>query len=376
MGVVVDLLSGQAFLFDSSGGGGGTGITMPYPEVNFYTELPDPTSTGSTGAIYVVRQGMGTYTADRLDGGLYYSNGVVWSRLGFTPAYFNDDNFNIYNGSDKSKRIRLELSRNTSGTTHTIHARDSDGTMSYVSDLISSGLTIAHEGNSTYTTLQDFLNACDSSGVINGLDIYDIGGGFVQITSGTTLLRKTTSTLSTLEFINYSGGTIAIPPDGALWYLGLSYNNGSPIVALSPVDAWNNTDQIQLGSAIVLPIGILVFRNQHTSNNLFSKITQRFEADGFAKRDDHVGGLMLGETGTRNVTLTPGIVWAKLNKFDISAIDTSPSGGDFLFNFYLSGTTSGGTWAVNTDVHYDNIHYNNVNDPNGLVMMTDGYFTN
>lgn len=432
MGVVVDLLSGQVFLFDSSGGGGGggTGITMPYPEVNFYSELPDPTITGSTGKIYVVHQGMGAYTADRLDGGLYYSNGVTWSRLGLTPAYFNDNNFNLYNGTDKTKKIRFELSGNTSGTTRTIYVRNSNGTLAYLSDLnaylthgdfnvysgttltninskllttlfngytgttapnqfasklnfnmytgstkYASGITVSHGSGSTYKTVQDFITTTNSPGIINGVKIIDNGGSSVVVTSGTTLFRINSGSTSSLVFVDYSGELVPIPPDGALWYLGLLYNNGNPKITLASTDAWNNANQIQVGSAITLPIGTLTFTNQHTASDITTKLIQRFESEGTASRDERIGGLTLGETGTRNIILSSGVIWAKLNSYNISSIDTS--GSDALFTFYYSGGTStGATWIVGVNNQWDNLHYNNITNPVGLVPLTNGYFTN
>jgi len=37
MGLVVDKLTGNIYLFDFTGGGGGTGGTTPYSEVNLYS---------------------------------------------------------------------------------------------------------------------------------------------------------------------------------------------------------------------------------------------------------------------------------------------------------------------------------------------------
>jgi hypothetical protein len=130
--ILVDKLSGQVFLFDIQGGGS-TGTTTPYAEVNTYSQLPNPAL--NNGVIYVVRQGTGVYVLNRKDAGLYYSNGIVWTRLGDTPAFFNDANFKVYNNADTSKQIAFQLSGLTTNVIRTITMRDSNGTIAYLSDI-------------------------------------------------------------------------------------------------------------------------------------------------------------------------------------------------------------------------------------------------
>jgi hypothetical protein len=135
MGLVIDKLTGQVYLFNVTGGGGGatTGMTTPYQEVNVYSELPNPAL--SNGKIYIVRQPSGSYLINRKDAGLYYSNGIYWTRLGDTPSYFNDDNFQVYDGTDNTKKVRFQLSGLTSNSLRTITMRNSDGVLAYLSDI-------------------------------------------------------------------------------------------------------------------------------------------------------------------------------------------------------------------------------------------------
>lgn len=141
MGIVIDKISGQVFLFDTSGGGG-TGTTSPYLEVNTFSQLPDPTI--NNGKIYVVRQSTGAYVTARKEAGLYYSNGTTWDRLGDIPSFFSSNNFRLYDSTDNTKQVQVVLSGNTTNTTHKITLRNSDGVIAYLSDLTGATSTTYH----------------------------------------------------------------------------------------------------------------------------------------------------------------------------------------------------------------------------------------
>lgn len=135
MGLVIDKISGQVFLFTLPSGTGSTtgGTSTPYPEVNTFAQLPNPAL--NNGKIYVVRQPSGSYILNRKEAGLYYSNSIVWARLGDIPSFFNDDNFQIYDGTDNTKQVRFQLSGITSNNQRVITLRDSNGTIAYLSDI-------------------------------------------------------------------------------------------------------------------------------------------------------------------------------------------------------------------------------------------------
>lgn len=133
MGLVVDKLTGNIYLFDFTGGGGGSGSTTPYQEVNTYSQLPSAAS--NNGIIYVVRESSGSYVLNRKEAGLYYSNGITWRRLGDIPSFFNTVNFKLYDGTDTSKEVMFNFSGNTSNSLRKITLRNSNGTIAYLTDL-------------------------------------------------------------------------------------------------------------------------------------------------------------------------------------------------------------------------------------------------
>ena len=56
-----------------------------------------------------------------------------------------------------------------------------------------------------------------------------------------------------------------------------------------------------------------------------TNIVERFDAEGL-ERDDRIGGLILGVTSVRAITITEGTLWSRLNEFAVSALDTTVSG--------------------------------------------------
>ena len=131
----IDLISGRVYLFVPDFGGGGSGGTTgsTYNTVPLYSLLP---SAGShNNEIYVVLNPEGAYVLNRKDAGMYYSDGISWRRLGDTPAYFNSDNFQIYDGTDTSKGFEFVTSGISTSNFRQLTIQDSSGTIAYLTDL-------------------------------------------------------------------------------------------------------------------------------------------------------------------------------------------------------------------------------------------------
>lgn len=74
------------------------------------------------------------------------------------------------------------------------------------------------------------------------------------------------------------------------------------------------------------------------------------------KRFEKESGLSIGQIGTRNLTVTSGVVWNGSNRQALDAVDTSS--GD-TFEFY---SQTGGVWGATTETQVNNTHYNNGTD--------------
>jgi hypothetical protein len=104
-----------------------------YSEVDTFDDLP--AAADHSGEIYVVKTGTGVYLVNRKSAGLYLSNGTSWSRLGNIPAYFSDANFKVYNDSDSTKKIAIDVSGVTTGNTRTMTVPDNDFTPASLTDV-------------------------------------------------------------------------------------------------------------------------------------------------------------------------------------------------------------------------------------------------
>jgi hypothetical protein len=151
----VDLLSGNIFLFNGNFSGSGSTPTTgsTYPQVNLYTDLP--AAGTSSGKIYVVRSGSGTYVANRKSSGFYFSNGSSWKFLGDTPDYFKSNNFQIYDSVDNAKGVMFITSGISTNNFRNLTIQNSDGTLAYLTDL-NTKVDVSVFNNFTGTTLPTF----------------------------------------------------------------------------------------------------------------------------------------------------------------------------------------------------------------------------
>ena len=122
--------------------------------------------------------------------------------------------------------------------------------------------------------------------------------------------------------------------------IGRGYRSGtSVIIRLCGTNLWNFNRRVQLFGEAVFP----VVRGT---------------------------GLILGETGTRNITVTAGVLWAELvNRFSTDAFNSS-TGGTFSY-WYRSATP--GAWTEATG----NTQINNLNYDDGdgtLGTLTAGRY--
>jgi len=89
-----------------------------------YSSLP--TASEHNSEVWLVINGEGIYLVNRKSAGLYISDGSTWRRLGNIPAYFDSANFEIYDTSDNTKTMDVDVSNITTGTNRTLTMTDYD----------------------------------------------------------------------------------------------------------------------------------------------------------------------------------------------------------------------------------------------------------
>ena len=216
---------------------------------------------------------------------------------------------------------------------------------------VGSNLTLSRIGNSTYSTVQHLQDIFHSSGWVSGGTVADIGGNAISVSAGTGLIRATDSAVAQISYFDWTASTTITVPQGEIRYLGIEYNSGSPRVASRTVENWDLSTDFQLGSVVNEGGTIHITTNpQAVGDHAANMIEREYQTMPLA-RDERAGGLILGESGTRNITVSAGALWDKLNRYAISAIDTSVSGS---FDTYV-----GATKYLGGQTQWDNLSYNN-----------------
>ena len=190
-----------------------------------------------------------------------------------------------------------------------------------------------------------------STGKLTGGDITDAGGGNIDIAAGNGFFRSTDSHVGLLFELPWSQLLAQAIPSDTIRYIGVEYNAGSPQVIIKTTDVWNRHTEFPLGSVINESGTLHIVNDPLQVSNSISHIIERFYKTDPYKRADRVGGIILGETGTRNVTVTAGELYDRVNKYIISAIDTS---GADTFDSY-----TGATLDTAATSQWDNDNYNN-----------------
>ena len=215
-------------------------------------------------------------------------------------------------------------------------------------------INLARVGTPASSTLQGFFDIVPSPGRYSGGNITDAGSGAVSVTAGTGALRALDNDTSPQYFISWVASNSFTVPINSVRYIGVAYNSGSPKVTMRTTQNWNYDTDFPLG--IVVREGtttVFIHNAPWWTGDSIANITERFDSVGFVERDNRTGGLIISNTGTRNVSVTSGGLLSRLSEFTISAIDTS-SGGTFT-QYYRDGA-SGWTSSAST-TKWDNTVY-------------------
>ena len=205
---------------------------------------------------------------------------------------------------------------------------------------------------STYRHGQDVQDLYSSAGKFeDGALITDAGSETIDVSIIKGALRTTNSHLGRLKFIDIAATSgIAIPTDSVRWVFA-EWNSGTPQVVVRADRTSNGHDEFIIGNVVneagtlhISNSGQLVADPAKHTNERFS-LTMPFERDEVNK------GVIIGESGTRNVTLSAGNIFDGFRKFAIPSLDTSVAG---TFDSYL-----GATLDTAGETQWDNTNYNN-----------------
>ena len=214
-----------------------------------------------------------------------------------------------------------------------------------------SGGTVASLGSATFTTVQAMQDVFHSGGYVSGGTITTGGVGTLNVAAGTGLIRASDNDTNTLYFFDWPASNGIPMASNSACYIGVNYAGGTPVVTSTLNYVWNFQTDFPLGN-VVDENGTKHIENApHKVGDHANLMIQRTYQTMAKERDDELGGLILGETGTRNITVSGGALWERLQRFIISAIDTS--GADTFDSYVGTNMQYSGT------NQWDNTSYDN-----------------
>ena len=230
-------------------------------------------------------------------------------------------------------------------------------------------LTLAKIGSSTFSTLQDMQNVFHSAGWTSGGTITDAGGGNINVSAGTGLIRNSNTAVATISYFDWTAMNGIAIPSNSVRYVGVEYNGGSPQISVRTSANWNLKTDFPIGVVANEGGTLSIYSDKQAVGDHAATMIQREYETMPLSRDERDGGLIIGETGTRNITLTAGAVWDRLNRYIIPAFDTSITGN---FDAYYRDGGSGFT-KVTGLTQWPNTKYDNGSGT--LATMTDNYYS-
>lgn len=221
---------------------------------------------------------------------------------------------------------------------------------------ITGDLEIDYLAGSTYTTVQDWINTTQSSCRISGGDISDNGDGTIAIAAGTGFIKTSDSALGNSTYFDWDASDPVALTDNSVNYIFVYYNLGTPIIQVSTTDI-NHTTRMLLGLVYRNGTDLVIMDGGTSGYNMTRRLERYFQESYGLQR---VSGLALSETGTRNIAISAGVLYNRLNRYTTSDFDTNT--GDTFTYYYRDGL---GGWTEEIDS--TQIDRTNYDDGTGIL---------
>ena len=230
----------------------------------------------------------------------------------------------------------------------------------------SNSIPLARISGSTYSSIQHLFNFSLSSGISSGGEITDAGSGNASVAAGTGFIKSADSDIAIIHFFDWGASSTVAIPASSTRYIGVEYNAGSPQVVSKTTEDWDYDTEFPLG--VVTREGDVLYITNYpwATADAMTNVIERFDSEFGVDRDERTGGLIISNTGTRNVAVTAGGLLARLSEFSIGAIDTSNATTSGFTPYYRDG--SGGFTLEATSTAWNNSQYDD--GDGGLASIT------
>ena len=204
-------------------------------------------------------------------------------------------------------------------------------------------------GTPTYDDVDDWWKNTQSAGIVEGGTISDGGSGTVDVTAVKGILKTTNSAIGANVWFDLTGLTGQALTDNSTNYIAVDYNSGTPQWVVGTSNTSNGHTIFNVGKVYREGANVDIISS---GLNIYD-FTKRVQQHHVEEADLHfVSGAIVGETGTRNISITAGVMYAGVNRILTDAIDTSVADD---FEYYYNN----GTWQESSATQINNTQYNN-----------------
>ena len=210
---------------------------------------------------------------------------------------------------------------------------------------------------STYDDVEDANTLFGSAGWFSGGALSDAGGGNINVTAGTGVLRSAATVTTQLLFIDWPASAGNAIPVGTTRYIGVEWNMGVPQVTVRATENFDNFTDFELGIAVREPAAdggtIHIDQHEHHAGDVSHRVIERWHQTNHIERDNELNGNILGESNdnNRNVETTAGAYWVGLDRAATGVFDSS---GADTFDTYSAGGREAAGVSVWPNAQYDN----------------------
>lgn len=206
-----------------------------------------------------------------------------------------------------------------------------------------------------------------SSGLISGGTVTDGGSETVNVSACRALVRSTDDSLAALYYVICSATVGLSVPTDTTRYIHLNYNSGNPNVTADTTYNHDVRNRVYLAEVHNIG-GVLTIHNDPMMRGDFTYRLHQYIEDLIGNRVS--SGESVSETGTRNLIVTPGVIWDRhINKVTTASFDSS---GSDTFAAIYSSATPGEFTEVAGQTQWNNTQY----DAGGgsLATLTGGTY--
>lgn len=230
--------------------------------------------------------------------------------------------------------------------------------------ILASQVELAEDTSPIIDDVQDWLNYVQSAGYLRGGNmIAESGNGKLTVTGGTGFFKVENSGSALTKLASWVTTTGINLTDSSTNYVFVNYNSGNPYISVSTLASNDGRTKFGLGRVFREGTDIHVVQAGLHPVETYKRIQSRTNAiEGAVKR---ASGMVISETGTRNIATTAGVFYAGFTRHTTPAMDTSDPGTDFEY-YYLEN----GVWTETEASQIDNLQYNDISTPDSEALAT------